>query len=1401
MKLLQDLHFRMSPKTLAILRKGLVWALLLVAGHVYPQVDVVYVYGTVKDYSTSKKIDDVTVTVFKNGAKMIDVRTNASGKYELNLDYGADYKILYSKDGVVDKNITIDTRNIPEEDRVGGHGINVEMTLFPTIPDLDFSVLDKPIGKAKYDTSTGDVQFDMEYTAAIKNEIARLMKDYDDRKKREANADADFAKLMDEGNSAMAAADFKKAVDSYTGALALKPGDAVATAKLSDARMRFEGLEAERKAAEKYAALIKEADGLYGKKEYAGAKGKYQEAIAANDKEAYPKQKVKEIEAILLDLEKQAEAEKKAKELQEKYQAAITAGDAALKAENWDQATAKYTDAAGLKPEEQYPKDQLALVATKRAEAEKKAEEERLAKELETNYNKAISEADAAFRSNNWDVATAKYTYAGELKPKEKYPQDQLAAILVKQDEQARKAEEERLAKELQERYQAAITAADAAFRAVDLDAAEAKYTEASGMKPEEKYPKDQLAAVTKKREELAKKAEEERLAQELDARYQALIVEADGAFANEDWEAAIGKYTEAGALKPKEKYPTDQLALIAKRKADAEKQAEEERKQRELDERYNAVIADADKAFEKERWDEARAKYTEASGVKPQEAYPKDKLSAIAALIAEEEARRKQEELDAKYQEAIDAADAAFGKQEYEAAKSSYREALAVKPTEAYPKDRITEVDALIAEAARRAEEERKAAELEKRYADLIKSADKSFDGKKLSEALNDYKDALALKPQEAHPIARIAAIEEQLDAAAKAKAEEERLLREKQERDKRYNDLVTSADKAFSAKSYDKARSDYAAASEVKPDEQYPRDRIAEIERLMAAAASEEEAARLAAEQAAAEQARLAEEARIAAELAAAEKARIEEEERRKRMATEEIDSEYRELVALADLAFSADDFEKARTKYTEALGVKPEERYPKDRIAAIDAAIAKRAAELSEAERLAEERKRQEEERMAREAEEAEAARLAAASDREREEAERLRQEREAAEALRAAEERERQAREGEKALDERYRASVLRADEALAEKSYEEARGMYAEASDIKPDETYPLAKIDQIDKLLAEQERLRLEAELAAQKVEAVPTDRPKSTFVSDGQEDEAVRFMREAREREEAEKYERIKKFRAEQDRLEAENAAAAADRRGEVVERKERIMEDGARLYTGDDQRRMERAEELAAFRAALARSEAERRQRASEVRSQNYQGKLSVVEQVDERDREWSTRQEDRVTASLDLKEAEERAAEERAAGGALRTGEARQEVLDAEERVALVAERGESVVDAQRRAVEDEKRAVQARESSYTERSSDARSAAKTKLDGTKPDQPRAFADYNRSKLAQEYPEGVTEESYTEGNKVIIRRVVVNGNKADEYSKVIAKWGTFYFRNGQSITEAIWNNETGS
>jgi len=51
------------------------------------------------------------------------------------------------------------------------------------------------------------------------------------------------------------------------------------------------------------------------------------------------------------------------------------------------------------------------------------------------------------------------------------------------------------------------------------------------------------------------------------------------------------------------------------------------------------------------------------------------------------------------------------------------------------------------------------------------------------------------------------------------------------------------------------------------------------------------------------------------------------------------EEIDARYNELIAEADSLFDAGKFEEARSAYEQALALKPDEQYPKDKIAAID------------------------------------------------------------------------------------------------------------------------------------------------------------------------------------------------------------------------------------------------------------------------------------------------------------------------------------------------------------------------------------------------------------------------------------------------------------------------------
>lgn len=66
--------------------------------------------------------------------------------------------------------------------------------------------------------------------------------------------------------------------------------------------------------------------------------------------------------------------------------------------------------------------------------------------------------------------------------------------------------------------------------------------------------------------------------------------------------------------------------------------------------------------------------------------------------------------------------------------------------------------------------------------------------------------------------------------------------------------------------------------------------------------------------------------------------------------------------------------------------------------------------------------------------------------------------------------------------------------------------------------------------------------------------------------------------------------------------------------------------------------------------------------------------------------------------------------------------------------------------------------------------------------------------------RKELGDRYPNGVTEEVYTEGNKTITKRIIVSDGIGNEYKKVVHGWGgIFYFKNGEAVTERVWTQES--
>jgi len=206
------------------------------------------------------------------------------------------------------------------------------------------------------------------------------------------------------------------------------------------------------------------------------------------------------------------------------------------------------------------------------------------------------------------------------------------------------------------------------------------------------------------------------------------LITSAINTYSGTSHEIMLG-YTFAGNKgadkELKEKYEAQIDSLLAQ--LDSTKQDELAR-QKEIDERYNAIIAEADSLFNAGRYLEAKAAYDKALGLKPNEQYPKDKIEEIDSMLND------------NYLKAIAKADSLFKARDYKGALKAYQEALKYRPGDEYAKDRIAKITKIMDL-------------FEKRYNTIIEEADSLFMAKQYKLAREKYKEALKFNPNARYP------------------------------------------------------------------------------------------------------------------------------------------------------------------------------------------------------------------------------------------------------------------------------------------------------------------------------------------------------------------------------------------------------------------------------------------------------------------------------------------------------------------------------------------------------------------------------------------------------------------------------------------------------------------------
>lgn len=616
--------------------------------------------------------------------------------------------------------------------------------------------------------------------------------------------EARFKSAFDNGNRLFQAGKYDEARDQFSIATNIKPEDKPARDKLIEAER---AAQAYKEAFKQYTRLIADADKLYNEGRLKDARPVYVSASEVLPSETYPQVRIQEIDR------KEAAAEA----LKQSYETTLAEADEAYMNRDFTTARLKYEQALKIKPAENYPKSMLERVAEGMAQLKGNQEK----------YNAAIAAADKLFDSGDFETARSGYQNAASLMPGEKHPAERINRI------------DEILAqrKQLDENYSKVLAEADKLFAEKKYSEAKTEYQKANDLKPSESYPKQRIEETA---QQLLAIKEAER-----NKNYNDAIVLADKLFGEKNYKEALSAYNEARSIKPEEKWPAEQIAQINKLFED----------QKTLENAYQLAISSGDNLFSANRLAEAKAEYQKASGLKPNEDYPKGRIAEIDTKLAQAQKN------EADFNAAVTEGDTYFSENNLEKSEEAYRSAISLKPGSKYPADQIEII-------------QRKKLELqskEDQYVALVKEGDDKFLAKELSLAKSSYQQALELKPGEKHPADRIALIDKTLE--------------EEQKRRNDYTISIKEADQLFEKSQFDAALSSYQKAGQIIPEENYPNEQIARIRQIQEELKSAEE--------------------------------------------------NYIKYLGNGDEAFKNKSYQEAITAYENALKLKPAEKYPATQI----------------------------------------------------------------------------------------------------------------------------------------------------------------------------------------------------------------------------------------------------------------------------------------------------------------------------------------------------------------------------------------------------------------------------------------------------------------------------------
>lgn len=441
------------------------------------------------------------------------------------------------------------------------------------------------------------------------------------------------------------------------------------------------------------------------------------------------------------------------------YQSLITMGDKEFNNAEYIKAKSYYQEALRIRKDDPTAKSKLNKTLQKIREQSEKEE----------IFFQHIDEADNHYDNGDYDKALASYNKAAKVFPKDEYTLEQIKIVTQKITD-----EKENIAA-----FNEFINNGDRFMRENKYTEATLQYKAALNLYPNNNTAKDKYNNAKSLKENYDK----------LSADFEQLKREANDFVLRKKYAEAIEKYQQALSIFPND---SDLKTLITSLAT-----------QKDISDRYNSRINEADSLYLEKSYEKAKTAYREALVIIPEDSYSSDMIARIDETLNSDEYKSLKNFLNL-----LEEAKELETNNKYDESLAKYKLALKQNPSDEFTSQKIDYLTNLI-------NNKNKEIELNAQYTALISKGDSCTSGEDFYTALDYYTQAYNLIPN------RNEAKDKKESTQKRINEIEAQLALEKQKWDEYYKEAMNAAQAFMNESNYPEAIKEYNKALRFKEND----------------------------------------------------------------------------------------------------------------------------------------------------------------------------------------------------------------------------------------------------------------------------------------------------------------------------------------------------------------------------------------------------------------------------------------------------------------------------------------------------------------------------------------------------------------------------------------------------